>query len=57
MIKYHKDLDIRNLSSLSKGVGCKFLIVIKGLGEEYVAKRWCRKLPKLKENEILIIFE
>ena len=44
-IKYYPNLKIANLDQLSKGTGCRYLVVIKGDGN-WIAKRWCRKHPK-----------
>ena len=57
IIKYDKSLDIRNISSLPVGTGAKYLLVIRGQGNEYVAKAWHRKKPKkLGLGEMLIKF-
>jgi len=54
VIKNHKDLDIRNISAMPRGLNAKYLEVIKGLGSEYVAKCWRRTLPKGNKHMILI---
>ncbi len=56
IIKYSRNLDIRNVNSLPKGTGAKYLEVIHGQKDEFVAKRWKRKLPKKQGNETYIQF-
>jgi hypothetical protein len=56
-IDYTPELDkrIKNLDSLPRGLSAPYLVVIKGQGDDLVAKEWKRTLPKnLEENEILI---
>ena len=44
-IPYTRTLIIRNLESLPRGTGCRYLEVIDGLDGEYVAAAWRRKPP------------
>jgi hypothetical protein len=58
-INYTPELDrrIKNLDSLPRGLSAPYLVVIKGQGDDLVAKEWKRTLPKnLEENETLIRF-
>lgn len=55
IIKNHKDLDIRNIDAMPRGLNAKYLEVIKGLGTEYVAKCWRRTLPKGNDGNIILI--
>ena len=49
--------NLRNLDSLPNGLGCRFLLTIKGKNNDLIAKQWKRKAPKfLADNEILITF-
>lgn len=46
IIDFSPELVIRNLDALPRGTGCRFLLVIESpFPNEYVAKRWLRKLP------------
>jgi uncharacterized protein (DUF1330 family) len=45
IIPYNAKLDIRNLSQLPPGTGSRYLEVINGEDEAFVAKYWRRKLP------------
>jgi len=47
------DLVIRNLDALPHGTGARYLVVIEGQDNEYVAKRWTR-VPKCTNWELLI---
>lgn len=51
IIPNSRTLDIRNLEALPRGTGCRYLEVIRGQREEFVAKQWRRKLI---EGTILI---
>jgi len=51
IIPYSKELDVRNIEAMPRGVGARYLEVIRGQGDEYVAKQWRRKPV---ENAILI---
>jgi len=54
-IQYSPNLDIRNVESLPRGTGAKYLITLKGQGDELVAKQWARVKPKtLQPDEVLI---
>jgi len=44
IIKFSRDLVIKNLCCLPRGTGAKYLEVIRGEGNEYVAKQWRRKI-------------
>ncbi len=55
VIPYTPQLVIKNIETLAKGTGAKYLIAIKGQGEELVAKRWARVIPeKLGVGEIVV---
>lgn len=56
--KEHKEtIDIRNISALPGGLGCRFLLTIKGPDETLIAKQWKRKKPKsLGVIEVLVCF-
>jgi len=45
--RYHPEYDIRNLSALPTGPGCRFLVCILGENGTLIAKRWSRKRPVL----------
>ncbi len=45
IIPYTRSLTIRNLDSLPRGTGCRYLEVIDGLHGEYVAAAWRRTPP------------
>lgn len=47
---------VRNLDALSRGTGCKYLLCIRGQGDELVAKAWKRKLP-LAVNQTEVVLE
>lgn len=55
IIKNHKDLDIRNIDAMPRGLNAKYLEVINGLGTEYVAKCWRRTLPNGNNKNIILI--
>ena len=47
---------VHNLESLPHGTGCPYLLVITGqFDNEYIAKRWMRKLPSFVHNNERII--
>jgi len=46
IIPYTRSLTIRNLESLPRGTGCRYLEVIDGLYGEYVAVAWRRSPPQ-----------
>lgn len=55
VVPYSRALDIRNIDALPRGTGAKFLVAIRGQGDEFVASRWARVAPKrLKPREVLI---
>lgn len=55
---YGADMDIRNVEALPKGTGARYLLAIKGLKDEVVAKAWKRKPPEnIGPNEVLIDME
>jgi len=43
VIEYDTSLDIRNIEHLPRGTGAKYLEVIAGQGDEYVAVQWRRR--------------
>ncbi len=54
-IPYSRDLDIRNVEALPRGTGAKYLLTLKGQGDELIAKKWARVKPKsLLPDEVLI---
>ena len=54
-IPYSRDLDIRNVEALPKGTGAKYLVTLKGQGDELIAKQWAKVKPSsLKPDEILV---
>jgi hypothetical protein len=57
-IKYQQTHPVvRNLNALSHGTGCKYLLCIRGEGQELVAKAWKRKLPAtLSPGEVIVEF-
>lgn len=57
MIPYTRDMIIRNLDSLPRGTGCRYLEVVPGLHGEYVAAAWRRRPPEsLPRSRRLIEF-
>ncbi len=57
VVKYSPALVIRNVDSLPRGLGSRYLLTIAGERGELVAKAWKRKRPKtLAAVEILIDF-
>ena len=40
IVPYAAGLDVRNLANMPRGVGARYLLATKGLGEELVAKAW-----------------
>lgn len=46
IIKYTQTLDVRNIDLLPAGTGAKYLEVIRGQKQEYIAKQWKRKTNK-----------
>lgn len=57
IIPYTRDLVIRNIDSLPRGTGCRYLEVLVGLNGEYVAAAWRRKpVPDLPKSRRLIEF-
>jgi hypothetical protein len=57
-IKYSSELDIRNVASLPKGTGCRYLLCIRGESNEYIAKQWKRSRPnKVTKLEVVIEFK
>lgn len=60
VIGYSEDIGkrIKNIESLPRGTGAKFLICIHGEGTDLVAKRWAKKMPKaLANNEAVVTFD
>ena len=56
-IKYSKNLKVLNTENLPTGLSCRYLICIKGEGDDLIAKKWKRKEPKsLSSNEVLVFF-
>ena len=55
IIKNHKDLDVRNIDAMPRGLNARYLEVIKGLGSEYVAKQWRRTPPKGNNKNMILI--
>jgi hypothetical protein len=57
-IPYSKDIDIRNMNAMARGLNAPFLLVTEGHAEGvYIASQWKRKLPKaLKPREHIIAF-
>lgn len=58
-IKYNPEVEkrLRNVSSLPRGNGCRFMVCIQGLGDDLIAKRWARCVPgNLQAQEIVIDF-
>jgi hypothetical protein len=54
---YSPELIIRNTDALPAGTGCRYLLCIRGQGEELVAKQWCRKMPAVvKPSEVIVKF-
>lgn len=48
---------IRNLESLPKGTGCRFLVCLVDHLGHFVAKGWKRKLPtETRPDEVVIDF-
>ena len=57
-IPYRPDLDVRNVDQLARGTGARYLIALRGQGDEYVASRWARRLPgSLETGEVAIDFK
>ena len=55
IIPNSKDLIVKNIGALPRGTGAKYLLAIKGEGNELVAKKWARVAPaKFQSNEVLI---
>jgi hypothetical protein len=55
IINYSPTMKIKNLEALSEGSGAKYLLAIKGQGDDLIAKQWKRTAPeKLASNEVLI---
>jgi len=55
-IPYSRFMTIKNVGNLPRGLGAPYLVVIRGQGSDFVAKRWARKMPKsLDAGEILIV--
>jgi len=48
---------IRNIENLPGGLKCNFLVAIRGHNSTLIAKAWKRRLPKLDDNEVVIIFQ
>ena len=44
-VRYSPKLDIRNIDALPRGLNCRYLMCVQGLGPELVAKQWHRKRP------------
>ena len=58
IIPYTPQLVIRNVESLAKGTGARYLLAIQGQGDELVAKQWKRTIPqKMAANEVLIDYQ
>ena len=58
IVDYEPALDIRNIDSLPRGLGCRYLLVVEShyLGT-YIAKAWKRKMPSTtKRGEAIIRF-
>lgn len=61
-ITYRKDLDIRNLESLPRGLNCQYLEVIEShIPGTYIAKQWRRNIAAFEyanmDNDDAIIIE
>ncbi len=58
IIPNSRELDIRNMESMPRGLNARYLLALKGEGSEYIAKQWKRTIPKsFKPNEVLIDFK
>ncbi|MDI6854385.1 MAG: strawberry notch family protein [Deltaproteobacteria bacterium] len=56
IIPYAKDLKIRNIEALPRGVGARYLVAIRGEGDDLIAKQWKRVPGTLAAGEVLIDF-
>lgn len=47
-IRYTPALEsrLRNVAALPVGAGCRYLLCVRGQGDELIAKSWCRKAPR-----------
>jgi len=50
-----RDLDIRNLDALPRGTGAQFLEVVRGQGDELIAKQWRRKIPTKPNARAILV--
>lgn len=59
VIPYSKEVEsrLRNVGALPHGTGARFLLTIRGEGNELVAREWRRTAPvSIKPTEVLIDF-
>jgi len=58
IVKYTPAMEskLRNVSSLPRGLRCKFLVCLNGENGELIAKQWHRVRPKISKNETLVTF-
>lgn len=55
IIRYSRELNIKNVDALPAGTGCRYLECITShIPGEYVAKQWHRKMPT--GAQVVIIF-
>lgn len=58
-IDYSVQLDIRNIQTLPKGTGCKFLLCLlveTGTTFHLIAKSWHRKKPNYQAGNVVVMF-
>jgi tRNA(Glu) U13 pseudouridine synthase TruD len=58
IIDHNRDLVIRNIEALPRGLNCPFMLALEShIYGEYIAKRWLRKIPaKVAPGEVVIRF-
>lgn len=59
VIPYSREVEsrLRNVGALPHGTGARFLLTIRGEGNDLVAREWRRTAPvSIKPNEVLIDF-
>ncbi len=55
VIPYSPTLNIKNTAQLSRGIGARYLLAIRGQGDDFIAERWARIMPpSLRPSQVVI---
>ena len=58
VLVYNTNYDgrIKNVENLPHGTGAKYMLCLIGDNGDFIAKKWCRREPKLKTGEMAFRF-